>query len=95
MTRAPAVLSRRYHDGVTYRVALPVTASTLLAVTLACAESEPSPSTGEFSCDAIVGEGYGIGQTSMDWTLMDEKAQLHSLYEFCGRPIYIEDTAAW
>jgi hypothetical protein len=27
--------------------------------------------------------------------LVDADGQPHSLYDFCGRPIYIEDTAAW
>jgi hypothetical protein len=72
-----------------------------LAITLACAAEPESPSDsgaadqGEFSCDAIVGEGYELGQVSMNWTLDDADGAPHELYEFCGRPIYIEDTAAW
>jgi hypothetical protein len=66
------------------------------SLVLACGpEAEEPTTTGEFSCDAIVGEGHDIGQVSMNWTLVDADGQPHSLYDFCGRPIYIEDTAAW
>lgn len=81
------------------RLAFPAAVSSLLAIVLGCAIESDSDSgtgeTGEFSCDAIVGEGYAVGQVSMNWTLGDADGQAHSLYEFCGRPIYIEDTAAW
>lgn len=95
--------SPRYDGCVLARLAIPATISTLLTATLACAaigsdadaDETATGDTGEFSCDAIVGEGYDIGQVSMNWTLHDAEGQLHSLYEFCGRPIYIEDTAAW
>jgi hypothetical protein len=80
-------------------LARPAALSSLLALTPGCViESEAAqqgPSQDEFSCDAIVGEGHGLGQVSMNWTLDDADGQPHSLYDFCGRPIYIEDTAAW
>jgi len=46
-------------------------------------------------CDDPVGEGFGEGQISMDWTLEDLDGRSVSLYDYCGRVIYIENTAAW
>ena len=75
----------------------------------ACGGSEPSDSDGgadtdldgvadssdALACDGITGEGYGEGDVSMDWTLNDMNGNPVSLYDYCGRVIYIEDTTAW
>lgn len=47
------------------------------------------------ACDAPVGEGWGEGQISHNWTLKDRGGSDVSLYDYCGRVIYIEATAAW
>ena len=50
---------------------------------------------GSVPCDGVTGEGYGEGDISMDWTLNDKNGNPVSLYDYCGRVIYIEDTTAW
>jgi hypothetical protein len=47
------------------------------------------------ACADPQGEGYGVGDVSMDWSLQDINGQTVSLYDYCGRVIYIENTAAW
>ena len=57
-------------------------------------DSESDPEDG-LACVDIQGEGYGLGQVSMDWTLQDIEGREVSLHDYCGRVVYIEDTTAW
>ncbi len=44
-------------------------------------------SSDALSCDGVVGEGYGEGNISMDWTLNDVDGNGVSRYDDCGRAI--------
>ena len=76
-----------------------------LTLLLACGAPEPEDTqdtqdTQDTSgvvdaCADPQGEGYGVGDVSMDWSLQDINGQTVSLYDYCGRVVYIENTAAW
>ena len=60
--------------------------------------SDPQDSDGivdTTTCEDLQGEGYGVGEISMNWSMQDINDQTVSLYDYCGRVIYIEDTTAW
>ena len=60
--------------------------------------SDPKDSDGIVdanACEDLQGEGYGVGDISMNWSMQDINDQTVSLYDYCGRVIYIEDTTAW
>ena len=46
-------------------------------------------------CADLSGEGYGMGDVSMNWTLTDIDGKPVSLHDYCGRVVFIEDTTAW
>lgn len=47
------------------------------------------------NCEAFEGEGFDIGQISMDWSLQDGEGNTFHLSDYCGQAIFIEDTAGW
>jgi hypothetical protein len=54
--------------------------------------------TGDTSVDApppLVGEGYAVGQISMNWTLQDQNGQPVNLYDHRGKVIYFESGSEW
>ena len=42
-----------------------------------------------------VGEGYAVGQISMNWTLNDKNGKPVSLYDYRGKVIYFESGSEW
>lgn len=55
----------------------------------------PSTTTAAGGCDGIEGEGWGVGQIAMNWTLNDQDGNPVNLHDYCGRVIYFESGAAW
>ena len=39
--------------------------------------------------------GYGVGDTSHDWSLIDQHGEMVTLSDFCGQTIIIETSAFW
>ena len=58
-------------------------------------DDSDSETDGTADCEEVQGEGFGEGQISMNWTLQDVNGTSVNLYDYCGKPVYIEDTTAW
>ena len=43
----------------------------------------------------LVGEGYAVGQISMNWTLNDRDGKPVNLYDYRGKVIYFESGSEW
>lgn len=43
----------------------------------------------------LVGEGYKVGQISMNWTLTDVNGKAVNLWDYRGKVIYFESGSEW
>jgi len=43
----------------------------------------------------VQGNGYGVGSTSYDFSLMDQYGEMLTLSDFCGSVVLLEASAFW
>ena len=56
------------------------------------ADSDSDSDTDEY-CNNLQPTGNGIGDIAENWTLKDAKGNDHSLHDYCGKVIIIEDAS--